>query len=187
MENQMINAALQQSIDKVQMHGDKLLEQNMEFMKQIASLETQQKAFEGRLDRQQQNIEQQINKVEKNLTNELHNIVGEQINVLVSTSAAHQDTLVRLTTIQENQQKQIDNMQTQIDEFAALRHDLTSLSGRLSAAESKIASLENSAKAQKQNQADINKTHVQGRWALITAIATGIISMAGTIILAIIK
>lgn len=186
METQELNTVLQQSINKVQMHGDKLLQQNMEFMKQIASLETQQKAFEGRLDRQQQNIEQQLDRVENNLTNELHNIVGEQINALVSTSTAHQDTLVRLTTIQENQQKQIDAMQTQINELAILRHDITELTGRVSAAEEKVASLEQSVMAQAQNQADVNKTRIQGRWALITAIATGIIALASTFITALI-
>lgn len=191
------NNNLQHSLDRVQEHGDKLLQQNMEFIKQIASLEAGQKAFEGRLDRQtesiqnqinkqQENLEHQISKVEKNLSKELHTIVGEQINALVATSTAHQDTLVRLTTIQENQQKQIDHLQEQINEFALLRHDITELTGRVSAAEERLASLEQSVNAQTQNQRDVDKARTQGKWGLITAIAAGVLAVAGTIIAALI-
>ncbi len=192
------NNTLQHSIDKVQEHGDKLLQQNMEFIRQIASLEAGQKAFEGRLDRQtesiqnqinrqQENLEHQITRVEKNLSKELHDIVGEQINALVATSTAHQDTLVRLTTIQEHQQQQIDGLQEQMNEFAILRHDITDLSGRLSATEEKVASLENAIRTQNQNQADVDKTRTQGRWALITAIASGLIGVASTVLAILLK
>lgn len=192
------NNSLQHSIDKVQEHGDKLLQQNMEFIKQIASLEASQKAFEGRLDRQteniqnqidkqQENLEHQISKVEKNLSKELHDIVGEQINALVATSTAHQDTLVRLTTIQENQQRQIDGLQEQMNEFAILRHDITDLSGRLSATEERLTSLEHSVRAQNQNQVDVDKTKIQGRWALITAIASGFIGVVSTVLAILLK
>lgn len=192
------NNNLQHSIDRVQEHGDKLLQQNMEFIKQIASLEAGQKAFEGRLDRQtesiqnqinrqQENLEHQITRVEKNLSKELHDIVGEQINALVATSTAHQDTLVRLTTIQEHQQQQIDGLQEQMNEFAILRHDITDLSGRLSATEERLISLENSVSAQNQNQADVNKTRTQGRWTLITAIASGLLGLIGTILAIVLK
>lgn len=198
MEEPKNNNNLQHSIDKVQEHGDKLLQQNMEFIRQIASLEAGQKAFEGRLDRQtesiqnqinkqQENLEHQITRVEKNLSKELHDIVGEQINALVSTSAAHQETLVRLTTIQEHQQQQIDGLQEQMNEFAILRHDITDLSGRLSATEERLTSLENSVRTQNQNQADVNKTRTQGRWTLITAIASGLLGLIGTILAIVLK
>lgn len=192
------NNNLQHSIDRVQEHGDKLLQQNMEFIKQIASLEAGQKAFEGRLDRQtesiqnqinrqQENLEHQITRAEKNLSKELHDIVGEQINALVATSTAHQDTLVRLTTIQEHQQQQIDGLQEQMNEFAILRRDITDLTGRLSATEERLTSLENSVRAQNQNQADVDKTRVQGRWALITAIASGFIGVVSTLLAILLK
>lgn len=182
----MNESSLQHSIEKLQEHGDKLLKQNMDFIRQIAGLETQQKAIEDRMERQEEGFEKQLNKVEKNLTNELHTIVGEQINALVATSTAHQDTLVRLTTIQENQQKQIDHLQEQINEFALLRHDITELTGRVSAAEERLASLEQSVNAQTQNQRDVNKARTQGKWGLITAIAAGVLAVAGTIIAALI-
>lgn len=189
---------LQNSIHRVQEHGDQLTRQNMEFIRQIASLEATQKAFEGRMDRQtesihnqidkqQEYLETQITKVEKNLSKELHDIVGEQINALVSTSAAHQETLVRLTTIQEHQQQQIDGLQEQMNEFTVLRHDITDLSGRLSATEERLTSLENSVKAQNQNQADVDKTRTQGRWALITAIASGLIGVISTVLAILLK
>lgn len=178
---------IQHSIDKVQAHGDKLLQQSMEFMKQIASLEAGQKAFEGRLDRQTEAIETHINRVEDHLSKELRSIVGEQINALVATSTAHQDTLVRLTTIQEHQQQQIDGLQEQMNEFAILRHDMAELSGRLSATEERLASLENSVKAHNQNQADVDKSRIQGRWALITAIASGFIGVVGTVLAILLK
>lgn len=192
------NNNLQHSIDRVQEHGDQLTRQNMEFIRQIASLEATQKAFEGRMDRQtesihnqidkqQEYLETQITRVEKNLSKELHDIVGEQINALVSTSTAHQETLVRLTTIQENQQKQIDGLQEQMNEFAILRHDITELSGRLSATEERLTSLENSVRAQNQNQADVDKTRTQGRWALITAIASGFIGVISTVLAILLK
>ena len=192
------NDEMKHSLDRVQEHGDQITRQNMEFIRQIASLEATQKAFEGRMDRQteskhnqidkqQEYLETQITKVEKNLSKELHDIVGEQINALVSTSAAHQETLVRLTTIQENQQKQIDGLQEQMNEFAVLRHDITDLSGRLSATEERLTSLENSVKAQNQNQADVNKTRTQGRWTLITAIASGLLGLIGTILAIVLK
>lgn len=187
MEDLKNNNNFQHSINRVQEHGDKLLQQNMEFMKQIASLEAGQKAFEGRLDRQTEAIEGHINRVEDHLSQELRSIVGEQINALVATSTAHQDTLVRLTTIQENQQKQIDGLQEQMNEFAILRHDITDLSGRLSATEDRLTSLENSVKAQNQNQADVDKTRTQGRWALITAIASGFLGLIGTVLAILLK
>lgn len=192
------NDEMKHSLDRVQEHGDQITRQNMEFIRQIASLEATQKAFEGRIDRQtesihnqidkqQEYLETQITRVEKNLSKELHDIVGEQINALVSTSAAHQETLVRLTTIQENQQKQIDGLQEQMNEFAVLRHDITDLSGRLSATEERLTLLENSVKAQNQNQADVNKTRTQGRWTLITAIASGLLGLIGTILAIVLK
>ena len=192
------NDEMKHSLDRVQEHGDQLTRQNMEFIRQIASLEATQKAFEGRMDRQtesihnqidkqQEYLETQITKVEKNLSKELHDIVGEQINALVSTSAAHQETLVRLTTIQEHQQQQIDGLQEQMNEFAVLRHDITDLSGRLSATEERLISLENSVKAQNQNQADVNKTRTQGRWTLITAIASGLLGLIGTVLAIVLK
>lgn len=189
---------LQNSIHRVQEHGDQLTRQNMEFIRQIASLEATQKAFEGRMDRQtesihnqidkqQEYLETQITKVEKNLSKELHDIVGEQINALVSTSTAHQETLVRLTTIQEHQQQQIDGLQEQMNEFTILRHDITDLTGRLSATEERLTSLENSVRAQNQNQADVDKTRTQGRWALITAIASGLIGVISTVLAILLK
>ena len=192
------NDEMKHSLDRVQEHGDQLTRQNMEFIRQIASLEATQKAFEGRMDRQtesihnqidkqQEYLETQITRVEKNLSKELHDIVGEQINALVSTSTAHQETLVRLTTIQENQQRQIDNLQEQMNEFAILRHDISELSGRLSATEEKVASLENSIRTQNQNQADVDKTRTQGRWALITAIASGFIGVISTVLAILLK
>ena len=192
------NDEMKHSLDRVQEHGDQLTRQNMEFIRQIASLEATQKAFEGRMDRQtesihnqidkqQEYLETQITRVEKNLSKELHDIVGEQINALVSTSTAHQETLVRLTTIQENQQRQIDNLQEQLNEFAILRHDISELSGRLSATEEKVASLENSIRTQNQNQADVDKTRTQGRWALITAIASGFIGVISTVLAILLK
>ena len=192
------NDEMKHSLDRVQEHGDQLTRQNMEFIRQIASLEATQKAFEGRIDRQtesihnqidkqQEYLETQITKVEKNLSKELHDIVGEQINALVSTSTAHQETLVRLTTIQENQQKQIDNLQEQMNEFAILRHDISELSGRLSATEEKVASLESAIRTQNQNQADVDKTRTQGRWALITAIASGFIGVISTVLAILLK
>ena len=192
------NDEMKHSLDRVQEHGDQLTRQNMEFIRQIASLEATQKAFEGRIDRQtesihnqidkqQEYLETQITKVEKNLSKELHDIVGEQINALVSTSTAHQETLVRLTTIQENQQKQIDNLQEQMNEFAILRHDISELSGRLSTTEEKVASLESTIRTQNQNQADVDKTRTQGRWALITAIASGFIGVISTVLAILLK
>ena len=192
------NNDMKHSLDRVQEHGDQLTRQNMEFIRQIASLEATQKAFEGRMDRQTESIHNQINKqqeyletqitrVEKNLSKELHDIVGEQINALVSTSTAHQETLVRLTTIQENQQRQIDGLQEQMNEFAILRHDITDLSGRLSATEEKVASLENAIRTQNQNQTDVNKTRTQGRWTLVTAIASGLLGLIGTILAIVLK
>ena len=192
------NDEMKHSLDRVQEHGDQLTRQNMEFIRQIASLEATQKAFEGRIDRQtesihdqidkqQEYLETQITRVEKNLSKELHDIVGEQINALVSTSTAHQETLVRLTTIQENQQKQIDNLQEQMNEFAILRHDISELSGRLSTTEEKVASLESAIRTQNQNQADVDKTRTQGRWALITAIASGFIGVISTVLAILLK
>ena len=192
------NDEMKHSLDRVQEHGDQITRQNMEFIRQIASLEATQKAFEGRIDRQtesihnqidkqQEYLETQITRVEKNLSKELHDIVGEQINALVSTSTAHQETLVRLTTIQENQQRQIDNLQEQMNEFAILRHDISELSGRLSATEEKVASLESAIRTQNQNQADVDKTRTQGRWALITAIASGFIGVISTVLAILLK
>lgn len=192
------NDEMKHSLDRVQEHGDQLTRQNMEFIRQIASLEATQKAFEGRMDRQtesihnqidkqQEYLETQITRVEKNLSKELHDIVGEQINALVSTSTAHQETLVRLTTIQENQQRQIDNLQEQMNEFAILRHDISELSERLSATEEKVASLESVIRTQNQNQADVDKTRTQGRWALITAIASGFIGVISTVLAILLK
>ena len=190
------NNEIKHSLDRVQEHGDQITRQNMEFIRQIASLEATQKAFEGRMDRQTESIQNQIDKqqehldaritrVEKNLSKELHDIVGEQISALVATSSAHQETLVRLTTIQENQQRQIDNLQEQMNEFAILRHDISELSGRLAATEEKVASLESAIKTHTQNQADVDKAKTQGRFALITAIATGVLAVVGTVLAAI--
>ena len=192
------NDDMKHSLDRVQEHGDQITRQNMEFIRQIASLEATQKAFEGRMDRQTESIQNQIDKqqehldaritrVEKNLSKELHDIVGEQISALVATSSAHQETLVRLTTIQEHQQQQIDGLQEQMNEFAILRHDITELSGRLSATEEKVASLESAIRTQNQNQADVNKTRTQGRWTLITAIASGLLGLIGTILAIVLK
>ena len=42
-------------------------------------------------------------------------------------------------------------------------------------------------KAQNQNQADVNKTRTQGRWTLITAIASGLLGLIGTVLAIVLK
>lgn len=161
------NVPSQREVDQMQEHQQKLLQQNLDFIGKVARIETQQEATKEHLER----IERQMSGLHDSLTDEIRTSVGARIQDIVDLQMQQQDVQNKIVNIQGRQGEQIDEIRKTLDEFTKIQTVVTTHEARLNAIEQKIAKLD-----------DVDKVRTQGKWALFTALTTGVIGLVGTIL-----
>lgn len=157
----------QREVDQMQEHQQKLLQQNLDFIGKVARIETQQEATKEHLQR----IEKQMSGLHDSLTDEIRTSVGARIQDIVDLQIQQQDVQNKIVNIQGRQGEQIDEIRKTLDEFTKIQTVVSTHETRLNSIEQKIAKLD-----------EVDKVRIQGKWALFTALTTGVIGLVGTIL-----
>ena len=155
-------------VQKVENHQQKLLEQNLTFIEKVAKIETQQEATKEQLTR----LESQMGSMQTTVIDEIHLSVGSFSQLLVQ----QQEVQNEIVKIQSRQGEQIDEIRRTLNEFTKIQTTVNEHGSRIVALEKKMAKLD-----------DVDKTRTQGKWALVTALATGFISIVGTLLAFLLK
>lgn len=156
----------QREVDQMQEHQQRLLQQNLDFIGKVARIETQQEATREHLNR----IEAQMAGLHTTLTEEIRTSIGGRIQDIVDLQIQQQNVQNKLVEIQGRQGEQIDEIRRTLEEFTKIQGVVSAHETRLSALEQKVAKID-----------EVDKVKTQGKWALITAVCTGVIGLIGTL------
>lgn len=179
MENKNVNSIDTHQIHRVESYQDKLMAQNIAFTEKVARIEAQQEATREYLSR----IEQQMGGLHNTLTEEIRTSIGGRIQDIVDLQMQQQDVQNKIVGIQGRQGEQIDEIRKTLEEF-------TKIQGVISIHETKLATLEakiNAIDRKITKLDDVDKTRTQGKWALITAIASGLVGIVGSLLALLLK
>lgn len=179
MNNNHINSIDTHQINRVESHQQKLLEQNLTFIEKVAKIEAQQESTKEYLDR----IEKQMGGLHSTLTDEIRTSIGGRIQDIVDLQIQQQDVQNKIVGIQGRQGEQIDEIRKTLEEFTKIQGVVSTHETRIVTLETKVTSINN--KLAKLDEVD--KTRTQGKWALITAIASGFIGIIGSLLALLLK
>lgn len=149
-------------VDQVQQHQQKLLQQNLSFIDKVARIETQQETTKEQLIK----LENQVSNLQISLTEEIRSSVGGRMNDISNLLVQQQDTQTKIVEVQARQGEQIEEIRRTLEEFTKIQTIVNVHEARISALEQQISKLD-----------EVDKTRVQGKWALITAVAGGILGI----------
>ena len=153
---------LDNQIEDIKDHEQKLLEKTFEFVKQIASIESQQTSIKE----QQCQLKDDIQSLQKNITNEIRISVGGRISDISNLLIQQQEMQNKIINIQGRQGQQIDEIQTTLKEFTKIQEKVSNLEIRVDALEET-----------QRGEQEIQKEKIRGRWAAAGAIAAAIASI----------
>lgn len=149
-------------VDQVQQHQQKLLQQNLSFIDKVARIETQQETTKEQLIK----LENQVSNLQISLTEEIRSSVGGRMNDISNLLVQQQDTQTKIVEVQARQGEQIEEIRRTLEEFTKIQTIVNVHEARINALEQQISKLD-----------EVDKTRVQGKWALITAVAGGILGI----------
>lgn len=154
-------------VNQVQEHQQKLLQQNLSFIDKVARIEVQQEATKEQLNK----LECQVSNLHTSLTEEIHTSVGGRMNDIGKLLVQQQETQTKIVEVQARQGEQIEEIRRTLEEFTKIQTVVSIHETRLTNLEQQISRLD-----------EVDKTRVQGKWALITAITGGLLGILGSLL-----
>lgn len=167
MDNNINHSISAREVDQVQEHQQKLLQQNLSFIDKVARIEVQQEATKEQLNK----LECQVSNLQTSLTEEIRTSVGGRMNDISNLLVQQQETQTKIVEVQARQGEQIEEIRRTLEEFTKIQTVVSVHETRLNALEQQISRLD-----------DVDKTRVQGKWALITAVAGGLLGILGSLL-----
>lgn len=167
MDNNTNHSISAREVDQVQEHQQKLLQQNLSFIDKVARIEVQQEATKEQLNK----LECQVSNLQTSLTEEIRTSVGGRMNDISNLLVQQQDTQTKIVEVQARQGEQIEEIRRTLEEFTKIQTVVSVHETRLNLLEQQISRLD-----------DVDKTRVQGKWALITAVAGGLLGILGSLL-----
>ena len=167
MDNNTNHSISAREVDQVQEHQQKLLQQNLSFIDKVARIEVQQEATKEQLNK----LECQVSNLQTSLTEEIRTSVGGRMNDISNLLVQQQDTQTKIVEVQARQGEQIEEIRRTLEEFTKIQTVVSVHETRLNSLEQQISRLD-----------DVDKTRVQGKWALITAVAGGLLGILGSLL-----
>lgn len=167
MDNNTNHLISAREVDQVQEHQQKLLQQNLSFIDKVARIEVQQEATKEQLNK----LESQVSNLQTSLTEEIRTSVGGRMNDISNLLVQQQETQTKIVEVQARQGEQIEEIRRTLEEFTKIQTVVSVHETRLNSLEQQISRLD-----------DVDKTRVQGKWALITAVAGGLLGILGSLL-----
>lgn len=167
MDNNTNHSISAREVDQVQEHQQKLLQQNLSFIDKVARIEVQQEATKEQLNK----LECQVSNLQTSLTEEIRTSVGGRMNDISNLLVQQQDTQTKIVEVQARQGEQIEEIRRTLEEFTKIQTVVSVHETRLNTLEQQISRLD-----------DVDKTRVQGKWALITAVAGGLLGILSSLL-----
>lgn len=167
MDNNTNHLISAREVDQVQEHQQKLLQQNLSFIDKVARIEVQQEATKEQLNK----LENQVSNLQTSLTEEIRTSVGGRMNDISSLLVQQQETQTKIVEVQARQGEQIEEIRRTLEEFTKIQTVVSVHETRLNALEQQISRLD-----------DVDKTRIQGKWALVTAVAGGLLGILGSLL-----
>lgn len=168
----MSNSNLSGEIGQIKKHESQLLQQNMDFLQKLARLEVTQ----DHLKESQVSLSKKIDDVKEAITSEIRISIGARINDISALVQQQQEIQNKIVEIQARQGEQIDEINRTLKEFSNMETKMIDHETRLKSLEKQITRLD-----------DVDKTRTQGKWSLITAIASGLIAIVGGLVTLLLK
>lgn len=167
MDNNTNHLISAREVDQVQEHQQKLLQQNLSFIDKVARIEVQQEATKEQLNK----LECQVSNLQTSLTEEIRTSVGGRMNDISNLLVQQQETQTKIVEVQARQGEQIEEIRRTLEEFTKIQTVVSVHETRLNTLEQQISRLD-----------DVDKTRIQGKWALITAVAGGLLGILGSLL-----
>lgn len=167
MDNNTNHLISAREVDQVQEHQQKLLQQNLSFIDKVARIEVQQEATKEQLNK----LENQVSNLQTSLTEEIRTSVGGRMNDISNLLVQQQETQTKIVEVQARQGEQIEEIRRTLEEFTKIQTVVSVHETRLNSLEQQISRLD-----------DVDKTRVQGKWALVTAVAGGAFGILGSLL-----
>lgn len=167
MDNNTNHLISAREVDQVQEHQQKLLQQNLSFIDKVARIEVQQEATKEQLNK----LENQVSNLQTSLTEEIRTSVGGRMNDISNLLVQQQETQTKIVEVQARQGEQIEEIRRTLEEFTKIQTVVSVHETRLNALEQQISRLD-----------DVDKTRIQGKWALVTAVAGGLLGILGSLL-----